>query len=184
MKIIQTPIDDLKIKLNKVIGDKRGYLYEIAPGGNDNELIQGKIGNIYCSSATKKGIARGGHYHHKLIENFCVISGTALWLFKDFRQDSKTYGKVYSFIVGEKLEGVEELNTPFYFLPEALVQVLVPAGVYHVYYPLSDKKVEVIAITNLPHNEDDYVRFLPQDDEDLKDFLEKLNLVASDTSTA
>ncbi len=176
MKIIQTSIDGLKIKLNKVIGDKRGYLYEIAPGGNGNELINGEIGNIYCSSATQKGVARGGHYHHKLIENFCVISGTALWLFKDFRQSSKSYGKIYAVIVGEKAKGVEKFDVPSYCLPEVSAQVLVPAGVYHVYYPLSDEKVEVIAITNLPHDNSDYVRLLPEEDESLKKFLEKLNL--------
>ena len=177
MSTVKTPIDGLKIKLNKVIGDKRGYLYEIAPGGNDNELIQGKIGNIYCSSATKKGVARGGHYHHKLIESFCVVQGTALWLFKDFRKSSKTYGKTYALILGEKTKKVSKLKLPSYFLTEVSAQALVPSGVYHVYYPLTNRKVIVIAITNLPHDSSDYVRFAPEEDRDLKKILEELHLI-------
>jgi len=170
MKIIKTSIDGLKIKLNKVIGDERGYLYEIAPNGNKNKFINGEIGNIYCSTATQKDIARGGHYHHKLIEIFYTLTGTALWLFKDFRKDSKTFAKIYAVVLGEKDKNI---NSNFkkanaYYLPESMAQVLVPAGVYHVYYPISDKKVKVIAITNLPHDNDDYVRFSPEEDADLK----------------
>jgi len=170
MNIIKTPIEGLKIKLNKVIGDERGYLYEIAPKGNENEFIQGKIGNIYCSTATQKNIARGGHYHHQLIEIFYTLTGTALWLFKDFRKDSKTFSKTYAVVLGEKDKNIN-LNfqkADAYYLPESMAQVLVPAEVYHVYYPLTDKRVEVLAVTNLPHDNDDYVRFSPEEDADLR----------------
>jgi len=174
MEIIKTNIVGLKIKLNKVIGDARGYLYEVLPGGNDSELIGGKIGNVYCSTATQKGIARGGHYHHKLLENFYTLSGTCLWLFKDFRKDSQTFGKTYAVITGEKDENANIKDIDSYFLPDALAQILVPEGVYHVYYPLTEKKVEVLAITNLPHDNDDYVKFDPKEDEDLAKILSKI----------
>ncbi len=176
MEIIKTPIKNLKIKLNKIIGDKRGYLYEIAPGGSKNKFINGKIGNIYCSTATQKDMARGGHYHHKLIEIFYTLTGTALWLFKDFRKNSKTFGKTYAVILGEKDKNINSdlKKTDSYYLPKSMAQVLVPAGVYHVYYPLTEKRVEVLAVTNLPHDNDDYVKFSPEEDADLKTLKEKL----------
>ncbi|MFA6436702.1 MAG: dTDP-4-dehydrorhamnose 3,5-epimerase family protein [Candidatus Paceibacterota bacterium] len=174
MNIIYTNIDGLVIKLNKVVGDERGYLYEIAPGGNDNELINGKIGNVYSSTATQKGVARGGHYHHKLIEHFYTLSGTCLWIFKDFRDDSKTKGKTFTVLAGEKDENINIQDVDGYFLPESMAQILVPQGVYHVFYPLTDKKAEVLAITNLPHDNDDYVRIDPKKDEDMNKILDKL----------
>ncbi|TRZ83871.1 hypothetical protein D4R86_00015 [bacterium] len=179
MSIIKTTIDGLMIKLNKVVGDERGYLYEIAPNGNKNKLINGKIGNIYCSTATQKNIARGGHYHHQLIEIFYTLTGTALWLFKDFRKNSKTFGKIYAVVLGKKDKNINSnfKKTNAYYLPESMAQVLVPAGVYHVYYPLTEKKVEVLAVTNLPHDNDDYIRFIPEEDKNLKTILEKYELV-------
>jgi dTDP-4-dehydrorhamnose 3,5-epimerase-like enzyme len=61
-----------------------------------------------------------------------------------------------------------------YYLSKSIAQVLVPTGVYHVYYPLTDKKVTVLAITNLPHDNDDYVRFSPEEDADLRALKENL----------
>jgi len=173
MKLIETPIEDLKIKLNKVIGDKRGYLYEVAPNGIKNELIYGKIGNVYMATAKQKHIARGGHYHHQLTENFYTISGQALWLFKDFRKDSKTLNSTYAVLLGEKDESVDISGIDSYLLPDSLAQVFVPEGVYHIFFPLTDKKVEVLAITNLPHDNDDYVRFDPKEDKDLNILMKK-----------
>jgi len=171
-EVIKTPIEGLKIGLNKTIGDVRGYLCEVAPGGTENEFVGGKIGNVYCATATQKGIARGGHYHNSLIENFYTLTGSALWLFKDFRESSKTFGETYVAIFGdEKVEGIEADQ---YVLPESMAQLLVPEGVYHVFYPLTDKKVIVMALTNLPHDNDDYVRLAVEEDDDLKKLKEKL----------
>ena len=175
MKIIKTPIEGLKIKLNKVIGDRRGYLYELAPGGKDNEFLRDGIGNIYCSTATQRGIPRGGHYHEKLVENFFTISGLALWLFKDFRKKSSTFGKAWGVILGEEEKINLPASFPAYLLPYVMAQVWVPAGVYHVYYPLTSSKVIVLAVTSLPHDDSDYVRLLPDQDKDLKRLLEKVN---------
>jgi dTDP-4-dehydrorhamnose 3,5-epimerase-like enzyme len=178
MEIIETPIEGLKIKFNKIIGDTRGYLAEIAPSGVNNDFIQGKIGNVYLATGTEKGVPRGGHYHHDLIENFYTISGTTLWLFKDFRKESATYKKTYAIILGEKDENLNVDYIDEYLLPGTMAQILVPTEVYHVFYPLTDKEVKVLAITNLPHNNDDYVRFKPEDDQDLKKLKEeKLRII-------
>lgn len=175
MLSFETKIQGLKINLNKIIGDERGYLCEIAPGGTSNELIAGKIGNIYLATGNKKGIARGGHYHYHLVENFYTLSGLALWLFKDFRKDSQSFNKTEAIILGEKdkAKKFEKIDINKYFLPEAMAQILVPAGVYHIFYPLSDSKVEVLAITNLPHDDNDYVRIAPENDKDLAALIKK-----------
>jgi len=171
-EVIKTPINGLKVNLNKIVGDVRGHLYEIAPGGTANDFVGGKIGDVYIATASKKGVGRGGHYHHELIENFYTLTGSALWLFKDFRKKSNTFNKTYAAIFGnKKTEGIE---VDQYVLPDNMAQVLVPEGVYHVFYPLTDKEVTVLALTNLPHDNDDYVRIPPEEDKDLKELKKKL----------
>jgi dTDP-4-dehydrorhamnose 3,5-epimerase-like enzyme len=170
-EIIETPINGVKISLNKVIGDVRGHLCEIAPGGTKNSFVGGNIGNVYCATATQKGVARGAHYHHKLIENFYTLTGSALWLLKDFRKDSKTFGETYAVVFGDKK--VVGINADQYVSPENMAQLLVPNGVYHVFYPLTDKEVIVLALTNLPHDNDDYIRLEPENDKDLKGLVKK-----------
>src|SRR6056297_3555329 len=108
---LQTPIEGLKVSLNKVVEDERGYLAELLPGGTENELAPKEgIGNIYLSVGGKKGEPRGGHYHNELVENFFTISGQALWLFKDYREGSPTKGETFSLILGEGKKSKVEIG--------------------------------------------------------------------------
>ena len=91
-QVLVTTLKDLTIVLNKVIGDPRGYLAEMAPGGIKNEFLKKGFGNLYAAVATGKHVARAGHYHFKSWENHYTLTGTALWLFTDFRKQSPTFG--------------------------------------------------------------------------------------------
>lgn len=172
-KEIETPIEDLKVSLNKVVEDNRGYLAELLPGGTKNELVsEGRIGNLYLSVGGEKGEPRGGHYHETLVENFFTVSGQALWLFKDYREESSTKGETFSLVLGEKDKGklaVESVDR--ILLPEKMAQILVPTGVYHTYYSLSEEPVRVVACGSHPYDPDDYVDIDPEEIEEFKDIL-------------
>jgi dTDP-4-dehydrorhamnose 3,5-epimerase-like enzyme len=168
MDIIETPIEGLQIKLNKVVGDNRGYLAELSPNGTDNVFFSDGIRNMYISVATQKGVARAGHYHHKLIENFYTLSGVALWIFKDFRKDKKSFGNIYPVILGENDRDINVKDVEAYLVPKNMAHVFVPAGIYHLFYPLTDKEVRVLSIASLSHDDNDYVRIAPSQDKDVE----------------
>ena len=58
--------------------DERGLLLEILRGDEINESIQ----QIYFSTS-EPGAVRGGHYHNKKVEWFCVVKGTAKLFLED-----------------------------------------------------------------------------------------------------
>jgi len=154
---VETGISGLKIKVNKVVMDKRGVLCELSAGENDNFLASG-VKNIYASIATGKHTARAGHFHFKNVENFYTLSGTALWFFKDCRKGSPTHGKEFKIILGFDKPNVST-KTPFLTIDNSqMAQVLVPSGVYHIFWPLTEAPVTVLAIASEPYDKDDYAR--------------------------
>lgn len=158
IKHIATPIKGLNIYLNKVVSDPRGSYADMAPGGTDNPLYAEGIKHIHASIATHKFIARGGHYHFHLKENFFTLSGTALWYFYDFDKDSPTYGKSYCVILGYDKLGLD-LGIPEYTIDKgAAAQVAISSGVYHVYWPLSETETVVTGTGSLDYDPEDYDR--------------------------
>ncbi len=154
-QLIKTPIEGLKIRINKVVPDHRGYLCELAPRGSEDEMLSSGIKNIYLSTATQKKVSRGGHYHFKNIENFFTLYGTALWFFKDFRKNSKTKGKIFNVILGSQDFKGDLLSITID--QNKMAQVIVPPEVYHAYYPISQEPVLVLAIASEPYTKEDYV---------------------------
>lgn len=170
-EIINTDIERLEIKLNKVVSDRRGALCEVLPDGSDG--INYKIRNVHASIAVQKGIPRAGHYHNKNIEIFYTLTGSALWIFMDYRKSSPTFGKIWSAILG--FDGMKINGICSYTIDNSqMAQVLVPAGVYHVFYPLTEKLVTVLSIASETYDEKDYVRINPEDIMEIKDILDKV----------
>jgi dTDP-4-dehydrorhamnose 3,5-epimerase-like enzyme len=132
------------VYLNKVVGDERGYFCDLAE--IDNPLWKTKVKHIHASIAIKKGVARGEHYHLKLIENFWILSGTALWIFYDFNKKSKTYGKTWSLILD--------------FPPKKnkLTQIEIPPYVYHAFWPLTNTPVVAVATGTTGYDPADFVK--------------------------
>ena len=157
---ISTTIQDLTITLRKVVGDDRGKIAELLPGGFENPDASVGIKHIYTSIATGLHTARAGHYHNRKGEFFYTVTGTALWVFYDFRKDSATFGKTFSMVVGwSPFPGAANQ----YVLEEGkMAQGWVPAGVYHVYWPLTAERVLVVCMATTPHDED-YVRIKPEE---------------------
>jgi len=174
MEIIQTNIEGLTIRINKVVKDERGFLAEIAPYAEDSFLKAG-IGNIYVSVAKERNVAKAGHFHKKNVENFFTISGTSLWLFVDCRNDSLTFNKFYTVILGSK--NFPQADTPFYTIEDSkMAQVLVPSGVYHIFWPITDDDVTVLAIASEPYDKSDYEKIDLNNYPEIKNRLEKFEI--------
>ena len=171
MEVINTNIEGLLIRINKVVRDSRGFLAEIMPSGLEDDFLQAGLKSIHVSVATEKHIARAGHLHKKNVENFFTISGTALWLFVDCRKGSPTFNKFYSLIICQK-KSSSEASIPSYIIEDLqMAQVLVPAGVYRIFWPLTDEDVTILALASEPYNRDDYDKIDLNDYPEIKEHL-------------
>lgn len=171
-KRINTTIDGVTILLNRFIGDERGWLGELLPNGNANLDVKDGLGNIYLSVATGKYITRAGHYHHRQSELFFTVSGVALWAFRDYRELSPTFGKVYSVVF---TDSEIDTNFPLYRIgADAMPGIVVPHGVYHVYWALADAPVRVVCMATTPHDDTDYVRLLPEEVSGINEIAKKI----------
>lgn len=183
IKHIATPIKGLNIYLNKVVSDPRGSFCDMAPGGTDNPLYADGIKNIHASIATHKYVARGGHYHFRLKENFFTLSGTALWYFYDFDKESPTYGKSYSVILGYDKLGIDFGIPEFTVDKGTAAQVMINPGVYHVYWPLSDMETVVTGTGTVDYDPEDYDRTKVEDVPGAVETFEKVKAALSKFDT-
>ncbi|MBI2482568.1 dTDP-4-dehydrorhamnose 3,5-epimerase family protein [Candidatus Uhrbacteria bacterium] len=160
-RVETTPIAGLELHHTKVVGDARGLLAELVQGGTANPVLAPGLGNLYVSIATGKHTGRAAHFHFRLRELFFTMTGSAVWLFHDFRSTSPTAGQSFVCVLGAE-RPPESVADPMYVLADRdMVRVDVPAGVYHAYWPLTDTPVVVLAAPSLPHDDTDYDRRKP-----------------------
>ncbi len=174
MDIKNTPIAGLKIILNKVVSDERGSYCDMLPGGTESQWALDGIKHIHASIATQKLIARGGHYHLRLKENFYTLSGTALWFFYDFKEDSPTHGQSYAVILGFA-KPQNDLGLPVYTIDQGVMaQLYIEPGVYHIFWPLTDEKTVVAGTGSLDYDSEDYGRPTIDEVPGAKEIFEKI----------
>lgn len=177
---ISTSIKGLNIYLNKVVSDSRGSYCDMAPGGTDNPLYADGIKHIHASIATKKFVPRGGHFHHKLKENFFTLSGTALWYFYDFKKNSPTYENGYAVVLGYDKLGID-LGIPEYTIDKnSAAQISIEPGVYHVFWPLTDVETVVAGTGSMDYDPDDYDRTKIEDVPGAVEVFEKVKEIILD----
>src|SRR3989338_9108758 len=116
-KVTLGNIDGLEVKDLTVNTDDRGYLYEIV---HSHELP--KFGQVYVVGDPARGALRAFHKHDVLWDLFCIVKGSAKFVFVDDRADSKTKGNMQTVVIGERS-------------PKLIV---VPPGVYHGWMALED----------------------------------------------
>ncbi len=128
MKIIDTPIQDVKIIEPKVFGDARGYFFE---SWSNEKLLEAGLNVEFVQdneSFSSYGVLRGLHYQlppytqAKLVR---VITGIVLDVVVDIRKDSPTFGKAFAI----ELSG------------ENKRQLFIPRGMAHGFAVLSPKVI-------------------------------------------
>jgi len=128
-------IDGVVVKKLRVIPDERGHLMEILRV--DDEMFE-KFGQVYMTT-TYPGVIKGWHYHHLQDDNFAVVKGMLKVALYDYRKDSKTYGELNEFFIGE--------HNP------SLIHV--PRGVLHGWKCVSEEEAIVVNCVTEPYKYED-----------------------------
>lgn len=151
---VNTNINDVQILFENTISDKRGTFFDLVENGFVENIYQGGVKHVYASLSKSKLIARGNHFHYENFENFYTLTGTALWILLDCRENSSTYGNLFSFIASYDDYSDEEI--PVYSVKNnEFTHFTVPPKVYHLVVPLTDEPVLVVALGSIPFKETD-----------------------------
>jgi dTDP-4-dehydrorhamnose 3,5-epimerase len=110
-------IEGVATKKLRVIPDERGFLMEILR--SDDEIFK-QFGQVYLSVAYP-GAVKGWHYHKKQTDYFTVVKGMLKVVLYDQREESKTYGEINEFFIGE-------LNPMLIVIPPMVVHGVTAVG--------------------------------------------------------
>ena len=137
-------IHDVATKVLKVLPDDRGFLMEML---REDEPIFERFGQVYITGC-RRGVVKGWHYHKGQIDHFVCVSGTALVVLYDPREDSPTRGTVQEIV----------LQAPPRQDP-APVLIKIPRMVVHGFTAHECDEARIINIPTLPYryvNPDEY----------------------------
>ena len=141
-------ISGVNAKYLKNITDERGRLMEIM---RNDESIFVKFGQVYLTT-NYPGVVKAWHYHKIQSDYICCVKGMIKVVLYDARKDSKTYGEINEFCIGD-------------FNPMLIV---IPPGVYHGWKCISDMEAIIINVTTELYNYGNPDEFrLPPDSEDI-----------------
>ena len=120
------------LKINK-FKDKRGYFFEILNNKNISKEIKIKNFKQLNLSFSKKNVLRGLHYQLKNSQGklITVIKGEIFDVMIDLRNNSKTFGKVFSKVIRDKDNN----------------QVWIPKGFAHGFLALSDETIVIYHVS-------------------------------------
>lgn len=134
MKLIKTQLEDCYIIEPEKYGDNRGYF---SPYFIQKEISDLGFEKVVQANRSKscKGVVRGLHFQNepkcqaKIVE---VISGSAIDVVVDMREDSKSFGKSISVLL----------------TPDNNRQILIPRGFAHGFVSLEDNTIFQYLIDN------------------------------------
>ncbi len=135
MKIINTPLDNLKILQPSIYNDKRGYFLETFK----TDFFKNKFGfNIIQQNESKSsfGVLRGLHFQTPPFEQskiVRVIKGSILDVVVDLRKSSKTFGQHFNI-------KIDEFNKK---------QLFIPKGFAHGFIVLSAEAIVHYSVDNV-----------------------------------
>ena len=129
-------IHGVAIKQLKPLVDERGFLMEMLRA--DDAIFEG-FGQVYVTGC-RRGVAKGWHYHKLQTDHFVCLSGRALVVLYDGRDESPTRGEVQEFI----------LTSPP--LPEPAPMLLkIPRLVVHGFTAHGCDEARIVNVPTLPY---------------------------------
>lgn len=128
----KTKIEGLEIVPLKVHFDDRGYLFEVI-----HNYDMPKFGQVYVVGDPTRGIIRAFHKHEILWDFFCIVKGSAKFVFVDDRPKSKTYKQQEIIILSEKCPKM----------------IIVPPGIYHGWMSLEDNTIMISVASEVYNRE-------------------------------
>ncbi len=91
-------IEGVATKDLKLIPDERGFLMEMLR--SDEDIFE-RFGQVYMTCCYAD-VVKGWHYHHIQTDFFVCVRGTAKVVLYDGRKDSKTFGEINEYFLGER----------------------------------------------------------------------------------
>lgn len=141
-----------------LVSDDRGFLFEVirsiepAPSEHKPHSLAHRFGQVYVVGDPVRKTVRAYHKHDELWDWFCIIAGSAKFVFVDDDPDSDTEGK-HQIIIGSSRR------------PQLIV---VPPKVYHGWMSLEDNTVMLsVASHTYNHAKPDEYRVDPYTFDDL-----------------
>ena len=137
----KTKIDGLEIVSLPINFDDRGYLFEII-----HNFDMPKFGQVYVVGDPVRGVIRAFHKHNVLWDYFCIVKGSAKFIFVDDRKDSKTFKQQETIILSEKSPKM----------------IIVPPDIYHGWMSLEDDTIMISVASEIYNKEKpDEIRISP-----------------------
>lgn len=137
----KTKIEGLEIVPLEIHFDDRGYLFEVI-----HNYDMPKFGQVYVVGNPARGVIRAFHKHEVLWDYFCIVRGSAKFVFVDDRKESQTYKKQETIVLSEKSPKM----------------IIVPPRIYHGWMSLEDNTMMVSIASELYDKENpDEVRIPP-----------------------
>lgn len=124
----KTKINGLEIIPLKTHFDDRGYLFEII-----HNYDMPKFGRVYTAANPTRGTIRAFHKHYVSWDYFCILKGSAKFVFVDDRKESPTFKQQEAIVISEKSPKL----------------IIVPIGVYHGWMSLEDDTILLTANSEL-----------------------------------
>jgi dTDP-4-dehydrorhamnose 3,5-epimerase len=142
------PIEGIKVIDLELHEDDRGSLVVIARTLSDahpNDLID-PFGEVYLVSDPTRGIIRAFHKHQEMWDYFCIIHGSAKFVFRDDRSDSPTHQEMVTLVTSGRKPRL----------------IVVPPGVFHGWMSL-ENDTQMISLASHIYNREnpDEVRIPP-----------------------
>ena len=138
----KTKIDGLEIVPLQVNLDDRGYLFEII-----HHYEMQKFGQVYVVGDPVRGTIRAFHKHEILWDYFCIVKGSAKFVFVDDREKSSSYKQQETVILSEKSPKL----------------IIVSPGIYHGWMSLEDNTL-MISVASEVYNKENPDEFrIPPD---------------------
>jgi len=140
-------IQDVKIKILKVIPDERGRLMEMLRSDDDFFV---SFGQVYMTLGYP-GVVKGWHFHKDQYDHFVVVKGMIKLVLFDNRLISRTYQEINEFFIGE--------------YNNLLIQI--PPLVIHGFKAIGNQEAIIINVSSEPYNykEPDEFRIHPYEND-------------------
>lgn len=124
----KTKINGLDLISLNTYFDDRGHLFEII-----RNYEMPKFGRIYAVGNPVRGTIRAFHKHDVSWDNFCILKGSAKFVFVDDRKESPTFKQQEVIVSSEKSPRL----------------IVVPPGIYHGWMSLEDNTILVTVNSEL-----------------------------------
>ena len=177
MNNIFTPIQGLRIRLEKAQYEHTGYSAEMIPTGEGHPFFK-SIHDVRLFGVEGRHMLWGGRSHSSRDVSVFIASGLALMMFRDMSSDSPTHSKVWHGVFGRKRDEddfpIDQKHT--FVMPKHLAHIRIPRNVMYALWPLNSTPVSIVEVSADKYDSFDTKKTDPYEYDELGTLLEKFGI--------